>query len=145
MCLLRQKAGYASVFLCLERVPSRGDVWWYLSPGQNDTVGSQTLSPDFRQQCRWKATVILLIKALHWSLMMSCSASCPIHSLCILILFCLSLSLSHFIPCSLPRPTCNSYCDSFMLIHCLYHSHTNTKKTSCTVASQKGTIQAFST
>ncbi len=134
------------VFVPRERVPSRGDVWWYPSPCQNDTVGSQTLSPAIRQRCRWKATVILLIKALHWSLMMSCSPSCPIHSLCILILFCVSLSLSHFIPFSLLRPTRNSYCDSFMRVSLSFtHTKTNTKKTSCTVAPQKGTIQTLST
>ncbi len=112
------------VFVPRERVPSRGDVWWYLSPCQNDTVGSQTLSPAFRQRCRWKAIVILLIKALHWSLMMSSSASFPIHSLCILVLFCVSRSLSHFIPFSLPRPTRNSYCNYFMLTQCACIIHT---------------------
>jgi len=58
-----------------------------------------------------------------WSLMKSCSCSCPIHSLCILIIFSLSLfhtsSLVHSLDQQLLR-----------FIHadtvCLYHSHTKT-------------------
>ncbi len=136
------------VFVPRERVPSRGDVWWYLSPCQNDTVGSQILSPAFRQRCRWKAIVILLIKALHWSLMMSSSASFPF-TLSAFLFFSVSLALFHT---SSLFHSLDQRITATAIISCWHsvpvsftHTKTDTKKTYCTVAPQKGTIQALST